>query len=183
MKNLKSELTQEYLKECLDYNPENGILTWKVRPRHHFGSGRGYKMFNTRFPGKETGCKGTEGYLSVAINGKLYKAHRLAWLWVTGSWPKDQTDHRDHDRTNNRWLNLREATGLENSRNQSLHFNNTSGVAGVRRSGPKWQVSIKLEDRHRYLGCFVDWFDAVCARKSAEHEYGYHPNHGRVTGQ
>ena len=81
------------------------------------------------FPRKEAFTSlNNGGYLEGKILGKYYKAHRVIWLWMTGEWPKEQVDHINHDRTDNRWCNLREASRLENYRNQSQYKNNKSGL-------------------------------------------------------
>lgn len=176
-----SELSQECLKECLNYNPDTGIFTWEVRPVGHFKNEMSCRSTNTRMAGKVCGYSDHEGYFSITIGCKLYRAHRLAWLYMTGKWPKDQMDHIDHDRKNNRWVNLREATRKENMKNKTLQSNNTSGVAGVcwNKLAGKWIARIRLDGVHKHLGSFEEFQCAVDARKLAEKKYGFHPNHGR----
>lgn len=109
-----------------------------------------------------------------------YKAHRLAWLYIYGEWPSDQIDHINHIRTDNRIKNLRDASSYENSKNQSIPKNNTSGVLGVgwNKLGRKWRSNISVNGKRLHLGCF-DYFIVACAvRKEAELEYEYHENHG-----
>lgn len=77
----KYELTQEYLKECLDYNLETGVFTWKNRPEHHFYNNSSYKSWHTRFYNNKPGCI-RDGYVIIYINKRLYNAHRLAWLYI-----------------------------------------------------------------------------------------------------
>lgn len=89
------ELTQELVLSQLDYNPYSGYFT-------------------RRKNGKPVGSDHGNGYLTVYVLGKHYYAHRLAWLYVTGEWPKDDIDHIDGNRINNSWGNLREATRSQN---------------------------------------------------------------------
>jgi len=92
-----------------------------------------------------------------------------------------QIDHINLVGTDNQWENLRLVTQSDNMRNQKLISRNTSGVCGVsqdRKSG-RWTANIYIAPKNKNLGSFVDWFDAVCARKSAEITYGYGPNHGK----
>lgn len=122
------------------------------------------------------------GYIAISIDSKKYLAHRLAWLYMTGEWPENQTDHIDHVRDNNKWDNLRKATNQENLKNQSIRKNNESGITGVcwHKTANKWMAYINLSEGSKYLGIFTDWFEAACARKSADNKYGFHENHGRI---
>ena len=161
----EKSISQERLKELLHYNPDTGIFTWTV-PR------QGVKA--------KAGSVNGKGYRQITIDYKLYQVHRLAFLYMTGEWPKDQLDHINHIRTDNRWLNLREATCQENQRNRTKNKDNTSGVTGVYRHTvtQQWYSQIKDGGKNKYLGYFTDKFEAICARKSAEVKYGFHENHG-----
>ena len=88
--------------------------------------------------------------------------------------------HEDSNGLINKWTNLRLASHTENQRNKRLFGNNTSGCTGVywHKSNNRWQPSISVNGKSIYLGRFIDRFDAICARKSAERKYGYHVNHG-----
>ncbi len=111
-------LTQEYIKSILDYNPETGIFTWKWR---EFTNPR-CNGWNTKYADKPAGRNSTKKRhsLEIGINGALYCSHRLAWLWMTGTWPKQEIDHRDNNPMNNKWENLREATHAQNMLNRKL---------------------------------------------------------------
>lgn len=156
-----------YVRKLLDYNPETGMLSWRV------SRGRARA-------GDEAGCIHHEGYRKIMIGGRAYLAHRLAFLVMTGRWPHDQLDHINGARSDNRWKNLRETDAQGNSRNQRVFRNNTSGHMGVNWSkrARKWKSYINLDGRQKHLGCFDDLAEAVTARKAAEHKYGFHPNHG-----
>lgn len=163
------DVTQEQLISLLDYNPDTGDFIWKVRrPR--------------RNPGDVAGSPHNRGYHKVAVAGKYYQAHRLAFLFMTGDWPTGVVDHINGNKLDNRWENIRDVTQSENMANQSLYKSNKSGVPGVtwdpRRAG--WIAIIKFRKETRWLGFFCDWFEAVCARKSAEINLGFHENHGRA---
>ena len=163
-------LSQEQLKEVIDYDPETGLFLWTARK-----SGRvigGIAGCRFKISGKE--------YLTVSINGKRLLLHRLVFLYMTGSFPKNDVDHIDGNGTNNRWANLRDVTRLENSRNRRLSSDNKSGISGVMIFQNKWYVRIGLKGGKVELGYFHDFFEACCARKSAEIKYGYHPNHGSI---
>lgn len=161
-------LTQKRLKELLEYNKYNGVFTRTVRTANsvHIGDTAG-------------GISG-DGYHYIRVDGKKYKSHRLAWLYIHGHWPKDQIDHINHDRVDNRIVNLREATNVDNHRNRGMNCNNTSGCTGVHwhRQSQKWQAQIRVEGRQIYLGLFGEKRVAIATRKQAEKQYGFHVNHG-----
>ena len=163
------ELTQEYLRDVLDYQPETGVFTWKISPNKRIRVG------------DATGTSLSSGYRRVRVLGTSYRAHRLAWFYVHGEWPPEQIDHINGVRDDNRIKNLRCATYTENQKNKRRGKNNTSGVVGVswNKQRQKWHVVIKVNRQDIFLGLYEDWFESVCARKSAENKYGFHPNHGR----
>ena len=161
-------ITQTKLKEILHYNPETGVFTWLIRPANRVKIG------------DIAGYKDNLGYIVIAALGQQYKAHRLAWLYMAGEWPKHQIDHISHIRHDNKWLNLRDATPSENQRNTTKRKDNTSGCAGVHwnKEREKWQSQIAVNGKTTYLGIFKDKFEAICCRKSASNKCGYHSNHG-----
>ena len=162
-----SELSQNKLKEFLDYSPETGIFTWAISN----GSANA---------GNVAGWTEIDNYVRISINDRTYLAHRLAWFYVHGEWP-EFSDHINHIRNDNRMINLRSVTAQENQRNKSLPKNNTSGVCGVSwfKRYEKWRASIVINSKYMYLGYFADRFEAICSRKSAESKYNFHENHGR----
>ena len=101
-------MTQQELKKVLRYDKSIGEFRWAV------GIGRRIKK------GIIAGCVNKDGYIQIRIARKDYYAHRLAWLYIYGELPKDQIDHINHDRRDNRLVNLQEVTQLENSRNKAL---------------------------------------------------------------
>ena len=158
-------ITKEQLKSVIKYDLDTGTFT---RAR--------YKNKNS------VGTVNKDGYLQIYVYARVYLAHRLAWLYAYGEWPKDQIDHINHDKLDNRIINLREATTQDNQKNKSLSERNKSGIHGVKWYADikKWRVQIGVDKKQLYLGCFDDKFEAACARKSAERKYGYHDNHGEA---
>jgi hypothetical protein len=140
------DLTQERLKVLLHYDPETGIFTRLVQT----GS-------RTRV-GDVAGGVNVHGYRQVGVCGRLYYAHRLAWLYMTGEWPPHHTDHINGDRDDNRWPNLRLATHAQNLANSRKSKNNTSGLKGVSWDARKrkWFAQITVSRRHHFLGYFDD---------------------------
>jgi hypothetical protein len=128
--------SQEYLKECFNYDEITGSLYWKERPLSHFKTDRMMKIMNARMANTVAGSVSGGRYLSVIINLKSYRNHRIVWKLVTGSDPTDQIDHINGDKLDNRFENLREANNAQNQYNVGLNKNNTSGFKGV--SFDKW---------------------------------------------
>lgn len=159
-------MTQKELKEILYYDKDTGIFTWRVR-----------KAYKT----KVGGIAGTleEGYRYIAMNGKRYRAHRLAWLYTYGELPKGQIDHGDHNKDNNQIKNLRDVTSSQNSKNRSISNRNTSGTPGViwHKHTNKWCAQIAVNGKKKWLGVFTSKQKAIKAREIAKVEYGYHTNH------
>ncbi len=172
-------LTQEIVRELLDYDPETGKLTWKERDRKWFKTNRSCSVWNIRYGKKEAFLNLEEGYFRGKITGKSHLAHRIIWLWMTGRWP-EQTDHINHIRTDNRWYNLREVSNKGNSRNQSRRKDNISGQTGIHflKKRQKWRVYIMYDKKWISLGYYDSYDDAVSARKAAELKYEFHKNHG-----
>lgn len=177
-----TSITQKHLKECLVYNEKTGIFTWKVRPIDHFCDLRAQKIWNTRYSGKKAGTQFNNGsgkfYLKITISYKTIHAHRIAWMMVRGEWPLE-IDHSDGNGLNNKWLNLSNGTHIDNCKNTRIRPDNKSGVVGVSRccKSNRWIARIG-SGNNNVVGRCIDFFEAVCARKSAEIKLNYHKNHG-----
>lgn len=170
-------LTAHIARALLRYEPRTGSLTWLPRGREFFVTAQKHAAWNTRYAGREVGCIALTGYVTFSLFDRRYLAHRVIWLLMTGAWPTDQIDHVDHNRANNRWLNLRQATHAENGRNQSPHGKRSPGVR-QRMDTQKWQAEIMRDGVRHSLGCFVTKDEAIAARKTAQARMGFHPNHG-----
>ncbi len=162
-------LSQERLKELLHYCPDSGIFTWLSATNKNKEWRIGMNAGNL-----------DNGYIWIKINSVKYPASRLAFLYVTGSFPEFEVDHKDHTRNNNKWDNLRHVTRADNSKNQTIHRNNTSGFNGInwRKNRNRWLVRIAVNGKRIYIGMFVNIKDAVEARKQANITYNFHENHG-----
>lgn len=167
MRRKEQMLSHSYLTEVLDYNAETGKFVWK-KPAS-------YQMH----PGDEAGTQNASGYVFICVGGVKYKAHRLVWFYHYGEWPSDETPQIDHingNRADNRIANLRLVTRVKNSRNHKGRSTNTSGCTGVsfKKSNGKWQAVIgDGHGKYKLLGYFLNYEEAVAARKQAEKEYGY----------
>lgn len=177
--NDRQELTQERVAALFQYRPETGALIWKARPRSDFLTDIAFKTWNARFPGEVAGCVGPNGYRVIAIDDRLYYAHRIVWLLLKGFLPIE-IDHDDGDRDNNREKNLVAATSLDNKKNRRLPRNNTSGVIGVTwcKQTLKWRAQMTVDRKMVHIGRFDAFEDAVAARKAKERELAFHINHG-----
>jgi hypothetical protein len=153
-----NDLSQERLRALLHYDPETGRFTW-IAP-----SGRRVKA------GSIAGCK-TCGYIAIRIDGRRYMAHRLAWLYQTGQWPTCVVDHKNGERHDNRWSNLREATPSQNRANMRKLDRNTSGHKGVTRHRAKWAAQIHVGGKHFHLGVYVSAAEAAEAYNAAAKQF------------
>jgi len=160
-------ITQAQLKQTLHYNPDTGIFT-----QIHDSGGKK--------AGSVSGALNFHGYIQISIKSRLYKAHRLARLYMTGEMPAGHTDHINHIRDDNRWINLRDADDKINSKNTSLRSDNSSGIVGViwHKAARKWMAFIMVDSKQKYLGIFEHINDAAIARKMAEYDLDFHANHG-----
>ena len=174
-------ITAEHARHLLDYDPQTGEMRWKPRPQDMFSNARGWAEagclgWNRAYAGKRAGCaKHVLGYRLIRIEGRLYKEHRLAWLIHHGVWPKDQIDHINGDRLDNRMCNLREATGSENQQNtrrKGVSFDTARGL---------WAAYITVNRKRKHLGRFPskDAADAAYgAAKLAMHAFQPTPRDG-----
>lgn len=173
-------ITHQELKELIHYDPETGVFTWRHRPEAR-------PQWNGKFAGKVAGnVNVTQPYgykrVVIRIGKRLYKAHRLAWLYMTGVWPESDIDHGNHDGTDNRWENLKSCTRKANGRNQSKSRNNTSGVTGVvwhKKSG-KWMARAEMDGKQKHLGLFHKDDLDLAAMEVMEYRalHGFNPSHG-----
>ena len=162
---VKEELTAEYLRELLSYNPETGEFVWRV-------SCRGTKA------GDIAGTSGSQGRRHIIIGYARYKAHRLAWLYIYGKWPDKLIDHINGDPTDNRISNLREASVSENQGNQrSAHRHNKTGLLGSHQKHGRtnFRARITVGGKEIHLGHFPTAelaHKAYLAAKSKYHVLG-----------
>jgi len=163
----KESLTQEFIKERFFYDPLIGKFFYRQRVHH-------------KNPCDRAGSNNMQGYNQIKINTVLYQSHRLAWLYVHGEWPNGSIDHINGVRDDNRLSNLRVVDDIGNSRNKAIQRDNSSGITGVSFDvhGGRWVAYIH-DGKQIKLKTTKDFFEACCARKSAELAFGYHPNHGR----
>jgi hypothetical protein len=115
--------TQKRLKELLNYDPNTGLFRWKGNFGHGTKEGKiagTLRKANDRQSGRR----------AIGIDGKIYRAHHLAWLYMTGNWPSRQVDHCNRIKSDDRWENLRLATQEQNSRNRNVRKDSKSRIMG-----------------------------------------------------
>lgn len=132
----------QHVRTRLSYDPETGAFTWIRARRDRVG--------------KEAGAIDSAGHRQIRLHGRLYMAHRLAWLYMTGNFPEMAIDHANGVRSDNSWCNLREATPSQNGANCKLSVRNTSGAKGVflERLTGRWNAYVRVQRKSVYLGTF-----------------------------
>ena len=157
MKERLANISQRELKEILDYDSETGVFRWRVN------------RSNVK-AGSVAGAKRGAGYRVIGIAGKTYLSHRLAWLYVYGSWPRDQIDHINGVKSDNRIANIREANTAENHQNMPRKKGNRSGVTGVHWDSVngQWVAQIAVQGKRTTLGRFDAIDDAAQAYRDAK---------------
>lgn len=142
----------EYQK-LLEYQPDTGEFFWKHRPD-------AIHSWNTQNAGRKTGFHDRHGHIHIGVTFGRVKvrvsAHRLAWFMMTGTWPRQDVDHINGNRADNRFANLREASRQENLRNMKRRSSNTSGYKGVSWSKimKKWKAQIRNGITNMVIGYF-----------------------------
>lgn len=138
------DLSQARLREVFDYSPDTGLFVWRQAPSSRVKIGT-------------IAGRVSHGYRHIALDGKRYAAHRLAWFYVHGVWPKDDMDHINGEKDDNRLANLREATTSQNMANARLSSHNTSGFKGVswKCGTNKWNAKISHNGVTYHIGYFT----------------------------
>jgi hypothetical protein len=139
-------LTAARLRELLHYSPETGEWRWRVSGRSRV------------FAGKIAGGKGHScGYWRIGIGGHRYYSHRLAVLYMTGSWPAAEVDHIDGIPGNDWWSNLRQASHGQNMLNAKRRSHNTSGFKGVcwAKQQQRWKARLIISGKQIHLGFYT----------------------------
>lgn len=166
-------ITQERLKEMFTYDAETGVFT-RIAFYDKFGS---FKTMHKVFDKSNH----HSGYIYIRIDGAKYAAHRLVYLYLTGSIPPstDLVDHIDGNKSRNVFSNLRIVGVKNNSKNRPMQANNTSGVVGVYFRRGMFEATISVDKKKKHLGTFKTLEEAAEVRKQAEIDYNFHENHNR----
>ena len=153
-------ISHKELTDIIYYNPDTGIFTWKISPSASIKAG-------------EIAGSIYDGYVRIMIRGRNYRAHRLAYFYMTGEHPKEQVDHINGIRNDNRWSNIRECYQNENQQNRKKLTNNTSGYIGVSWNTKiqKWHARIGHCKKIIHLGFFDTAEEAYEAYLNAKSKY------------
>jgi hypothetical protein len=157
-----ADITAEYVRTMLSYNPETGVFTWRVKPNRRI-------RVNS-----VAGSISDTGYRTIRLKRRPYKANRLAWLYMTGAHPKQVIDHIDGNPLNNAFNNLRDVTIAQNVQNQKrAHVRNKHGFLGVswHIAGKCWRARICVDGKHILLGYFKTPEEAHNAYLQAKRKY------------
>ncbi len=154
------------LKSLLIYDPVTGVWRWLVDRGNRFKTGTVAGSINEK------------GYWIIGVLGRNYKAHRLAVFYMTGEWPKDQVDHNDLHKANNRWGNIRPAINSQNQMNGPVRSDNKLGLKGIKEHKPTglFQARITVNGKRQSLGYFKSTSEAIDARRNAAYKI-----HGNFT--
>jgi len=159
---------QKRIHELFDYSIITGEFYHKTKTsRRNIGDIAGSYYGNRKY---------------IRFDGSRHRASRLAWIYVNGRLPNGVIDHINGDSMFDGYINLRDITQIENCKNSRRSCNNKSGITGVckEKFTGKWLSKIMVDRKNITIGRFDDFFEACCARKSAENNYGFHKNHGRI---
>ena len=159
----KPNITVERLRELLNYDSQTGVFTWYVRRKGVL-------------PSRVAGSIKTNGYMHIVIDGRAYRAHRLAWLHFYGKWPTKDLDHKDECKTNNRISNLREVSESANGQNVTAPTSkNKTGVRGVHwvPERRRFLAQLMLDGKH----CYRKYFKTLDEAKEGilQAKKKYHP--------
>ncbi len=161
-------ITQDRLREMFNYDEVYGLFYRLIKTNQNQTVGETVGDYI----GKH------DRYGKIRIDDRLYKTHRLAFLYMTGRFP-DHIDHIDHDTSNNSWSNLREVDNADNMKNKSVYINSSTKVTGVSETSyGKFRAYIQHDGKQKSLGNYADIEDAIKARQEADIKYNYHENHG-----
>jgi hypothetical protein len=173
-------LTVELAREYFAYDPKTGVVTWSKRDTRHVKVGDIAGWVDTSRDRQRQ-------YLMVSFRGQQFLLHRVIMGIITGvmpAYPEYEVDHENGNGLDNRQCNLRLTTKGVNLQNKRRYSNNTSGCCGIsfRASHGTWRARIAVNGKEKHLGTFENEHDAIAARKDAEHQFGYHENHGNSRG-
>lgn len=164
----RKTLTAQRLKLLLHYDPRTGLWRWRTTKNQMARKGM---VAGTEHKAKRS----TATYIRIKIDGRSYMAHRLAFLYVTGSWPEHDPDHKNTIGTDNRWVNLRDANPSQNIANKAKDCRNKTGFKGVHYSEQygAFVASIKVNGKTRCIGIYDKAEPAAAAyAKAAKEAFG-----------
>ena len=155
----ESDLTAARVRQVFDYNPETGEFYRKM------------DRMGRQIPPHKVGMTLPMGYIYISIDTKLVRAHRLAWLYMTGAWPELHIDHINGVKDDNRFCNLRHVSPRTNAENRRRpKATATSGYMGVSRDRALWRAVIRIDGKQKHIGTFKTPEDAAEAYLRAKRD-------------
>lgn len=152
-------ITPARLREVLDYDKLTGEFTWRIQ------------LGSQAIVGQVAGTTSLRGYVEIVVDGKSYRANRLAFLHINGVWPSGDADHKSGVKSDNSWDNLRDVSHRANGENRvRANSNSKLGVLGVTQVGEKFYPRIRVAGRLIHLGTFDTVESAHSAYLSAKRE-------------
>ena len=151
----------EEFKKRLRYCPKTGLTIWLISPN------------NQLQPGSRAGNTNPNGYRHITIFGRRWAEHRLAWFLMTGCLPASQIDHKNGNRSDNRWCNLRPASACDNARNAKKRLRRVSEFKGIFKNTQGWTARVMIDGKRRSVGTFEtarEAHNAYC--RAATKHYG-----------
>lgn len=162
---MPTDITAEELKRVLDYSASTGLFTWRDG------------AVPNGLCGKIAGNKRKKGYICIKVKQKLYMAHRLAWLYIYGTWPVNEIDHINRNKSDNRICNLRDISSSANKENcVAALSNNAVGLRGVKKKKHGYEAWIKANGSSSYLGTFKTPQEASGAYFQAKKKFHHYAN-------
>jgi hypothetical protein len=160
MKRHNNQVTHERLLEVLAYDPISGDFTWRARKENAHS-------------GRAAGWLDPDGYRHIELDWVTYRAHRLAYFYMTKEWPPADVDHKNMVCDDNRWENLRAATRSQNKANGLARRDNPTGLRGVTKRKASFDARIMKDGKLIHLGCFKTADAASAAyREAAQAHFG-----------
>ena len=154
-----TNINYKLLLKLLHYEPSTGVFTWRESPCCRIPAGARAGSVNT--------SRSDQPYWNIMVNAKNYRSGRLAWLYMTGKWPKREIDHRDGNPLNDVWSNLRPATSTQNKANQKIRRDNKTGFKGVHPCRNRFSARAHIRGVYKHLGVFDTAEEAAAAYRQA----------------
>ncbi len=175
----------EELHNLFTFDFDRGKMYWKERDLGLFATSSAGRSWNKKYAGEEAFYNCSDGYYCGRIFGKAYRAHRIIWAAYYGDEAPDGAliDHINGVPTDNRISNLRIVSRVGNMRNMKRHIGGKNPHAGVSRENSRWRATIMRNGKTQRLGLFETLEEAINARRNAEIDLGYHPNHGLISSE
>jgi hypothetical protein len=127
--------THNQIRDALDYNPASGLFVWKISPAKNVKAGS--------VAGGESDGR---GYRYIRFNGEEFTDSRLAWFYMTGSWPERRVRFKDGNPNNCKFKNLTLFSGIGGGFDFKSKDGKNAYLRAYRSKLPEQQKSRALRD-------------------------------------